>query len=106
MSFKAQMIEYKYVAQMGIKRGFTGWWDGKNGYQTEMDIQMGGGAGMVLGTNPSGRGRGKNYTRREDRDADGYCINRQGWGWEFQSPLRRAPFALLIKTKRAVRVVE
>ena len=32
MDFKAQMIEYKYVAQMGIKREFDGWWGGKNGY--------------------------------------------------------------------------
>ena len=52
-------IEYKYVAQMGIKRGFDGWWGGENGYYTGMDTQMGGGAGMVLDTNPSGRGRGK-----------------------------------------------
>ena len=71
------MIEYKYVAQMGIKRGFDGWWGGENGYYTGMDTQMGGGAGMILDTNHRGGDGGKNYTRRGDGD----CINRWGWGW-------------------------
>ena len=43
---------------------------------------MGGGAGMILGTNPSGEDKEKNYTRRGDGNGDEYCINRWGWGWE------------------------
>ena len=41
---------------------------------------MGDGAGMVLGTNPSGGDGEKNYTHRGDGDGDGYCINKWGWG--------------------------
>ena len=42
---------------------------------------MDGGAGIILGTNLSGRGRGKKLYPRGDGNGDGYYIRGWGWGW-------------------------
>ena len=63
--------------------------------------------GMVLGTNPSGRGRGKKlYPPRGWGQGWIYCINRWGSGWEFQYPPRHAPFASLVPAATAIAAVD